>query len=102
MNRFDKIIMFKPLNQIEIQQIADILLKKLDKSLEERGMSIAWDQKTLEMLALQGYNPVYGARELRRLVQDVIEDQLANLIITKKLVSGKEVVFSGLNVVEIK
>ncbi|MEP7103848.1 MAG: ATP-dependent Clp protease ATP-binding subunit [Candidatus Dojkabacteria bacterium] len=102
LNRFDKLIMFKSLNQEEIKEVVEINLKALDRNLETKGMSVFWDEKTLEELSALAYNPIYGARELKRVVQDNIEDILANLIIQGRLKSGNDVYFSGLEVKEIK
>lgn len=101
LNRFDKIIMFKPLAKIEILQIADILLNKVKEKLEEKNMSLSWDKSTLELLSVEGYNPVFGARELRRVIQERIEDKVADLIVAGQVKSGNEVRFGGLEVVQI-
>ncbi len=101
LNRFDKLIMFKPLNKIEIQAIVEFMLKKIKEQLTYQGIDFVWDEKTLTQLADIGYNPVYGARELKRVIQEEIEDKLANLIVDGKLASGKEVFFSGLGVANI-
>ncbi len=97
LNRFDKIVMFKPLNKSEVEQICEIMLNDIDKRLNDKGMDLKWNQETLNELTKLGYNIVYGARELRRIVQDTIEDKLADLIISRELVSGKGVEFDGLD-----
>ncbi len=101
LNRFDKLIMFKPLTKIEIQEIVRLTLEKINENLLTRGISISWNDKTLTDLAEMGYNPVYGARELRRVVQEQIEDKLADLIISGTLKSGSEAVLDGLNVNQV-
>ncbi|MDQ7021314.1 MAG: AAA family ATPase [Candidatus Dojkabacteria bacterium] len=102
LNRFDKVVMFKPLSKIEVSQIAHLMLKGVNKRLEEKGIVIKWDMRTLGVLAEEGYNSVYGARELRRTIQDEIEDKIAQLIISNKVTSGSEIFFSGTEVVQIQ
>ncbi|MFS8130712.1 MAG: AAA family ATPase, partial [Candidatus Dojkabacteria bacterium] len=102
LNRFDKLIMFKSLNKEEIKNVVDITLKALNVNMETKGISIYWDEKTLDELSELSYNPAYGARELKRIVQDNIEDILANSIIQGRLKSGNDIYFTGLEVKEIK
>jgi ATP-dependent Clp protease ATP-binding subunit ClpE len=84
-NRFDGIIVFKPLSQADILAIAKLMLNKMNKRLEEKGFSLKCTDKGLEILSQQGYNPEFGARPLRRLLQDKIENEVANLFLAKKL-----------------
>jgi ATP-dependent Clp protease ATP-binding subunit ClpC len=102
LNRFDKVIMFRPLNLIEIQSIVKIVLEKIRENLSYKGMLISWNNLTLQKLAELGYNPVYGARELKRIVQENVEDKLASLIIDGRLKSGGDVVFDGLEIDRVK
>ncbi len=97
LNRFDKIIMFKPLLEHEVEEIAEIMLNGIRLRLKDKGMSIEWNEQTLKELAHKGYDSIYGARELRRVVQDEIEDKLASAIIDGKLVSGGVARFEGLD-----
>ncbi len=88
LNRFDKIVMYKPLEKKEIVQVANILMKKEVEKLKTKGISLTYSPQLLIELAELGYDPVYGARELRRVVQDHVEDPLSQLIIKKVLKSG--------------
>lgn len=101
LNRFDKVIMFRPLSPIDIEQIANLMLLKLRKRLLTKGMDIKWNKNTLLRLTEKGYSRVYGARELRRVIQDTIEDVVATAIIENRLTSGKTVVFDGLDIINI-
>ena len=94
--------MFKPLLQLEVEQIAKILMEKEKTKLEEKGINLVYTKETLQELAEIGYNPMYGARELRRVLQDTIEDKIATLLITKQVKSGGEIIFNRLNDVEVK
>ncbi len=103
LNRFDKVIMFKPLTQVEIETIANLQLQLIhNKLLNENGITLTWDNQTLSMLAKEGYDSIYGARELKRTIQDYIEDNIAKLIIENKVEPGAKIVFSGLNIIKIE
>jgi ATP-dependent Clp protease ATP-binding subunit ClpC len=99
LNRFDKIIMFKSLTLIEIEKIVEIMLDSFREKLLNKGISLVWDDKTLEELAKLGYNPVFGARELRRVIQESIEDQVAQAITEGRVLAGADISFRGLNLV---
>ena len=102
LNRFDQVVMFSSLNKIEIEQIADIQMNELyDRLFKEKNIRIKWDKNTLTMLSELGYNAIYGARELRRTIQDTIENELANEIISGNLKSGQTAIFKNLKVYEI-
>lgn len=97
LNRFDKLVMFKPLSKLEIQTIVSFNLQKIKDNLLTKGIEISWNEDTLIRLAELGYNPIYGARELRRVVQENIENRLADAIISGQAKSGSEIMFEGLN-----
>lgn len=99
LNRFDKVIMFKNLNSDEIKEVVAIILENIKDSLLNRGMLIEWDNNTIEELAKKSYSKLYGAREIRRIVQEEIEDKLAMLVIEGKLKTGSAVKFKGLEVI---
>jgi len=102
LNRFDRVIMFKPLLRIEIERIAALLMEKEKVSLSEKGINLVFEKKLLEELAELGYNPLYGARELRRVIQDNVEDKIASMIIKKEVKSGGELVLHSLKNFEVK
>ena len=105
LNRFDKLIMFKPLTKIEVEQVVEIMLRNIKKNLLLKGINVVWNDQTREELAVAGFSPMYGARELRRVLQEQVEDKLADLIIKGQLKSGQEAVFNGLvvnNIVNLK
>jgi ATP-dependent Clp protease ATP-binding subunit ClpA len=80
-NRIDEIIVFKPLTEEQIHQIVDIMMSYLEKRLQEQGLSIVLDDQVKDFLAKNGYDPDYGARPLRRLIQRKIESPLASELI---------------------
>ncbi|MDX9778993.1 MAG: ATP-dependent Clp protease ATP-binding subunit [Patescibacteria group bacterium] len=84
-NRFDGIIVFKPLSQEHIFQIAALMLKKIKNRLLDKGIDLKADKEGVRILAEGGYDPKFGARPLRRLLQEKVEDELANLILAGTL-----------------
>ncbi|WP_300682309.1 ATP-dependent chaperone ClpB [Nocardioides sp.] len=84
LNRLDEIVMFDALSKEQLTQIVDIQLASLERRLSARRISIAVTQPAKEWLAETGYDPAYGARPLRRLIQSAIGDPLA-----KKLIGGE-------------
>jgi ATP-dependent Clp protease ATP-binding subunit ClpB len=80
-NRIDDIIVFKPLGNAEIRKIVEIQLGYLRRRLLERDIELALDDKALELLGEAGYDPVYGARPLKRAIQQQIENPLAERIL---------------------
>lgn len=93
-NRFDGIVVFKPLSEDHIFRIATIMLKKIKKRLESKGIGLQADKAGVLKLAQAGYDPKFGARPLRRLLQEKIEDEIANLILAAKLGRRDTVVIS--------
>lgn len=84
-NRFDGIIVFTPLTIDNILSIAKLMIKKIEQSLDKKGIALRYDDDGLLKLAKAGYDPKFGARPLRRLLQDKIENEIANLILNKSL-----------------
>ncbi|MGG6461869.1 ATP-dependent chaperone ClpB [Solilutibacter silvestris] len=80
-NRLDDIVVFHPLTKAQIKQIAAIQLKGLEKRLAERGIGIELSDKAFELLGNVGFDPVYGARPLKRAIQQQIENPLASEIL---------------------
>ena len=84
-NRIDDIVVFQPLTQQEIGRIADLQLTSLNSRLAEQGLSIQLDSSAIEAIVAGGYDPVYGARPLRRAMQKMIENPLADALLTLDL-----------------
>jgi ATP-dependent Clp protease ATP-binding subunit ClpC len=101
LNRFDSIIMFKTLNKLEIQKISEKMLQGLNERLSEEGVTISWDNQSIEELVSKGYNPVMGAREMRRTIQEEIENKVADAIVAKKVERGQTIYFKGLTISDI-
>jgi len=97
LNRIDDIILFKPLSLEEITRIVDLLLRDLNQRLEERKITIELDDSAKAWVGERGYDPVYGARPLRRFLQKQVENRLARALITGEITDGKTVHFSSAN-----
>ena len=94
LNRIDDTVLFKPLTLEEITQIIDLLLEDLNKRLEDRQITIKLDKKAHAWVAEQGYDPVYGARPLKRFLQKQVETRLAKALIGGDIPEGSTVTFS--------
>jgi len=90
-NRIDKIIVFRPLNREAIEKIVDIQLNDFAERLKEKNIEVNFSQKVKEMIAEKGFDPEFGARPLRRTIQDEIEDPLSGEIIQGKVKEGDKV-----------
>ncbi len=90
-NRIDDMIVFEPLNQSEIAEIAQLQLRALNVRLAEQGLALELDHDTMLHVSEQGYDPVYGARPLKRAFQRLIENPLANAMLETGFSSGSVV-----------
>jgi len=90
-NRLDDIVVFHPLDKQQIKQIARIQLRGLDKRLAERGIKLELSDKAYDLLGNVGFDPVYGARPLKRAIQQQIENPLAQEILAGKFGNGDTV-----------
>jgi ATP-dependent Clp protease ATP-binding subunit ClpC len=89
LNRIDDTIVFNSLNQEDIKKITDIELKKLMSRLTDMKYSISYDETLVDYLAKIGFDELYGARPLKRAIQDKVEDLLSEEVLTGKLIEGK-------------
>jgi len=88
LNRLDDIVIFNPLGIEQIKKIVDIILNGLQKRLDEKDIKLEVSDSAKELIAEAGFDPVYGARPLKRAVYELIEDRLAELILMDKLQEG--------------
>ena len=93
LNRIDETILFKPLTLEEIASIVDLLLADLNKRLADRRVTVVLDKKAKDWAAEKGYDPVFGARPLKRFLQRHIETQLARGLIAGEVEEGSTVNF---------
>lgn len=90
-NRFDATVVFKPLSKENLLNIAELLLQKLKKNLAEKGIDFVITQSLKEKIVDLGYDPTFGAREMRRVIQDKIENVLARAILSGEISLGSKV-----------
>ncbi|MBC2605370.1 ATP-dependent chaperone ClpB [Pelagicoccus albus] len=88
LNRIDETVIFKPLDLEDIERIVVLLLKDLNKTLSERRIVVELDGEALKWVALKGFDPVYGARPLRRFLQRSVQTDLAKAIIGGEISDG--------------
>ncbi len=89
LNRIDDIVVFEQLSRDEIAKIIDIQLEKLRKNLDERGITLELDDTARELIIQEGYDPVYGARPLKRAIQTLIQNPLAVKLLKSEIGSGQ-------------
>ena len=89
-NRFDALVLFRPLSKENLLDISELMLRKLKKNLQEKGIEFIITQPLKEKIVDLGYNPVFGAREMRRVIQDKVENVLASALLSKELVRGNK------------
>jgi len=95
LNRVDEIVVFHALQQSHVVEIARLLLEKMKKQLAEgTRINLTWSDKALERLAVLGYDPAFGARPLKRLIQQTVETPLARLIVQDAVKPGDTVAIS--------
>ncbi len=94
-NRLDDLIIFNPLGKDEIKNIVDIMLQGLRAKLVERDIEIEITDSAKELIADAGFDPIYGARPLKRALQEIVEDTLANMILEGKVEDGTKVLFDA-------
>lgn len=81
LNRFDAIVEFSQLTGHDTMQIVELFLQELADTAKVQGLEVSWDGAAVERLATLGYHPMYGARPLRRVIQNEIEDRVADLLV---------------------
>ena len=81
LNRFDEIVLFRPLTQSELGQVVQLIIKGINKTLEPQKISLTLDQEAVDKLASVGYDPRMGARPMRRIVQRTVENLIARRLL---------------------
>ena len=91
LNRIDDIIVFKPLEQKDLRQIVDILLKDLTKRLGEKGIAMDWTTAADDILVKEGTDFAYGARPLKRAIQKLVEDPISEMLLSGDVKDGNTI-----------
>ena len=97
LNRVDEIIVFKQLNEQEIEKIVDLMLNASTGRLAERNIKVDVTENMKKHIAKKGFDPLYGARPLRRAIQSLVEDKLAENLLDGKIKDGDRVVMDYQN-----
>ena len=91
LNRIDDIIVFRPLGREELREIVEIQLKRLNRILKEQNITLVPSESALDLLTKLGYEPAFGARPLKRVIQKYVQNELANSIIDGRIHQGQSV-----------
>ncbi len=97
LNRLDDIVIFEQLGLEAITNIVDILFEAIKKKVASKDIEISLTTSAKEFIAKVGFDPVYGARPLKRAIYEIVEDKLADLILEDKIVEGSKVEFDVIN-----
>ena len=100
-NRFDEVIVFEPLKYQHMTRIVELQFKALRKLLEEQSIGFDWTAAAIKEVVHSGFDPIYGARPLKRTIQKLIENPISTLIIEKKVAESDQIIvdFDGDNFV---
>ena len=93
-NRFDGVIVFEILSRENVKKIATLLLKSLHERIKKKGFELVINDAIITMVADRGYSPEFGARPMRRVMQDEIEERIATKIIEGNLQKGSTIEFT--------
>jgi len=101
-NRFDDIVVFKPLSQQNITDITKLMLKSIEKMLKEKGIFLEAEDEGIVKIAEEGYDPKFGARPLRRLIQKKVENEIAKQLLSGNIERRDTIVINKNAEIEIK
>ena len=90
-NRFDALVVFKPLTKQNLLAIAELIMSRLKKNLQEKGIEFVITEELKEKIVQLSYNPVFGARQMRRVVQDKVENVIASDLLSGKIKRGQKI-----------
>jgi ATP-dependent Clp protease ATP-binding subunit ClpB len=91
LNRIDEVIVFHPLDRTELRRIVDLQLARLSQQMEEHGYHLEVSDAAKTLLANEGYDPTYGARPLKRVIQNRLQNSLANAILSGEFPEGSTI-----------
>jgi len=95
LNRFDAVVLFQPLNPEQVGQVVELMLNRLNRQLTEQGIQVKLDPAAVQRLATTGYDSVFGARALRRTLQEKVENVVARKILAGQLPRGSVVTLTA-------
>jgi ATP-dependent Clp protease ATP-binding subunit ClpB len=97
LNRVDEIIMFQPLTREEVRRIVELQLKNVQKILEKNSIKLTVTKKAVDFIALIGFDPQFGARPIKRVIQKNLLNELSKMILEEKVDKGSEIVVDEKN-----
>ena len=92
LNRIDDIITFKPLDKEQIAKVVELQMNRVKKMLEQQGFNLQWTQEAINFLANKGYDPQYGARPVKRAIQDYVLNDLSKQLLSGKVTREKAII----------
>lgn len=101
LNRFDEIVLFRPLTKEELLQVVDLILKGVNKTLEPQKIQVAVDDEGRRLLVEAGYDPRLGARPMRRVVQRAVENTIAKQLLAKTIAPGSTTIITAEQIASI-
>lgn len=93
LNRLDEVVVFNPLGEAQILSIVDLFFRDIAAKVVERDITLTLTESAKQFIAKAGFDPVYGARPLKRALYEIVEDRLADLILGGEVVEGSSVIF---------
>jgi len=94
LNRIDEIVLFRKLDQAQLREIVQLLLGHTESRLQAQDIGLTVSAEAVDWIAARGYEPEYGARPLRRVIQREIDDRIADLLVSEELEDGGHVTVS--------
>jgi len=85
LNRIDEIIMFQPLTEVEVRKIAEKQLKTVQKMLDKNNVKVEFSKKAIDYIANAGFDPQFGARPIKRVIQKSVLNELSKIILAEKV-----------------
>ena len=95
LNRIDDIITFKPLSKEEIAQVVEMQMNRVKKMLEPQGYDLQWTPQAIETLAEAGYDPQFGARPVKRAIQEMVLNELSRKILSEEVSREKPILLDS-------
>ena len=95
LNRIDEVIMFTPLNKAEVTKIVELQLSLLIRMLAEKGITMSWTDEAIESLSRQGFDPQFGARPIKRVIQRKVLNELSKEILSGKVTSDSKILLDA-------
>lgn len=101
-NRFDEVVLFRPLELAELKQVAELIVAGVNKTLANQNVSVKLTDSALDKIVQAGYDPQFGARPMRRVVQKTVQDVVANKLLTKQAGPGSTITLDVTDLPQIK